>query len=250
MQRKQHKGKKNIRHTKQRQKKEHRVTIPRATPGVPDSEVVDLKYRADFRVQGASTLAARWVTNGAYDADPSLGGQKYEYFDWYSTVYAFNRVQSYKIDLTLSNSEFNPVQIDMCHLNIDPGVTGVNYPAYALMPYGHTEWLAGASSGKSQMHYSKILSVQNVVGDRQVVTTERYVGSSTANPADLTYFGFSVQDPVGSLTAGVFGTIVITIRVKFYDRKNIADITMRLKQPELVKKEPQGFALLHREEKQ
>jgi len=156
-----------------------------------------------------------------------FGGLKYQYFDQYSAVYSFNKVLSYNIDVTLCNLEIVPLNITMCHTNTDPGVTGVSYPGYALQPYGFSTTIASYSGGGAKLHYNRTLTPRHVVGDLLTKTSDRYVGIDTANPADLTYFGIAAFDQVTTLTNGLVGTYIATIRVKFFDRKKLDDTTMR-----------------------
>lgn len=207
-------------------KKEFKVRVPTRTPGVPDTTVVDLKFRSDFRLVGGNPVALRWVVNGAYDADPALGGLKYQYFDVWSMFYSYNKVLSFDIDLTLVNVEVVPVNVTMCYTNTDPGVTGVSYPGYALQPYGFSTTIAGYSGGGAKLHYHKRLTPRHIVGDQLTNTSQNYVGTDASNPVDVAYFGLAVSDQITSLTNGLVGTLILTARIKFFDRKKLDDTSL------------------------
>jgi len=218
-----HGGKKKKSNKRKQVNREYKVQIPTRTPGIPDTTVVDLKFRTDFVLRGSNPTSIRWITNGAYDADPALGGLKYQYFDVWSQFYSFNKVLSFEVDLTIVNIDIVPLNVTMCHTNSDPGVTGVGYPGYALQPYGFSTTIASYSGGGAKLHYKKRLTPRHVIGDQLSVTSDRYVGSDSANPADNTYFGLALFDQVTSLANGVAGTFICTARIKFFDRKKLDD---------------------------
>ncbi len=219
---KQQKRKKNGRSRKGQRRIEYKVPIPRSTNIVPDKTVVDLVFRSEFRMSGATSVAKRFVTNGLFDPDPVIGGQSPQGFVTWCNFYSFNRVLSFKIDAHCSNIEVYPVTLNFCHLNTDPGTSPTSYPQYAQQAYGYYTQI-GPATGKSDIRYMKVLTPRHVVGDKMTRTSERYVGSASANPADLTYWGMSVQDNIASLSNGVSVVLTITYRAEFFDRKNLVE---------------------------
>jgi hypothetical protein len=200
----------------------HTTRVPRSVKLAPDKMVVDLQWRSDSILVGGTPTARRWYTNGAFDVDPTLGNKSINGFNTWSTIYAFNRVLSYAIDMTLVNVEATPVWLDFVHLNTDPGTGGTSYPMWATQSYGHSRSL-GASGGIGTTRYTAKHSIRQIVGDRMPITSDRYVGSSSANPTDLTYFGVCVRDPITSLSNGVAYMLLMTLRIEFFDRQNIDD---------------------------
>ncbi len=201
---------------------EYKVPIPRSTHIVPDKTIVDLVFRSEFRMSGAASVAKRFITNGLFDPDPTLGGTSPQGFVTWNYFYSFNRVLSFKVDAQCSNIEVYPVTMNFCHLNTDPGTSPTSYPQYAQQAYGFFKQI-GPATGKSDLRYVKILTPRHVVGDQMTRTSERYVGSASANPADLTYWGVSVQDNIGSLSNGVSIVLTITYRAEFFDRRNLVE---------------------------
>ncbi len=89
--------------------------------------------------------------------------------------------------------------------------------------------MSGFSGGSDKIHYVKNHSIRQIVGDRMPITSERYVGSSTANPTDLTYFGVAASSSFGStLSDGVIYKLRLTQRIEFFDRKNVDDVSSLL----------------------
>lgn len=206
--------------------------IPVTRNIIPDKTVADLVWTERGVLNGAPSVAKRWHTNGAYDVDPALGGGSINGFNTWSAFYSFNRVLSYHVSLTLANQEATPVAVYFVHMNTDPGTTPTTYPIWATQAFGHSTLLSGQSGGKDRMVYTKNHGIRQIVGDRMPITSDRYVGSSSANPTDLTYFGVSVADGNGfEMTAGVVYHIRLTLRVAFFDRKNFDDVTSLLSAP-------------------
>ena len=180
---------------------------------------VDLVFRSEFRISGLTTVR-RFITNGLFDPDPLIGGSYPQSFLEWSNFYSFNRVIAYDITLHVSNIEVYPVTLNLCHLNTDPGLSPTNYPSYSQQAYGFVTQL-GPATGMSNMKYAKKLTPRHVVGDVMTRTSERYVGSAAANPADTTYFGIQVQDNTGALPNGVSFIYVCKFTAEFFDRRNV-----------------------------
>jgi hypothetical protein len=199
----------------------YRSRVPRATLIAPDKVVVPLQFRSDFILQGTFRVARRFHTNCLFDVDPALGGLSINGFTTWSTFYSFNRVQRFKIQANFTNLEVYPITLETCHLNSDPGLSPVSYTSYATQAYGGVFQVP--ANAINSFRYRKNLMPEHVVGDKMTFTSERYVGSSAANPADVTYFGMCVTDPVGSLPNGVVVNLTITLVAEFFDRKSLDD---------------------------
>jgi len=135
---------------------------------------------------------------------------------------------SYEIDLQIANSEANAINLNIIHANTDITST-ISAPQQALQAYGMATMVGPAVGSNSIVHYKKILRVSEIVGDQIAVTSERFVGSSTSIPTDLTFFGFNVVDPIGSFPNGVIYKLVMTMRIQFFDRKNLDDVSLASK---------------------
>jgi len=197
-------------------------SVPKSVVLSPDKMVVDLTWREDSRIYGSATVAKRWHTNACFDVDPAVGGSTINGFNTWSVLYAYNRVLSYDIQMEIANVEVVPLHLDFVHLNADPGVGGSSYPQWATQAYGYSRVL-GSYSGQGSYTYRARHSIRQIVGDRFPVTTSQYTGSSGANPADLTFFGICVRDPITSMPNGLVYTLRLTLRVQFFDRKNVDD---------------------------
>jgi len=206
--------------------RERTTRVPISRHIVSDKSVVDLVYEERGKLSGASSVAKRWRTNGPFDVDPVLGGSSINGFNTWSQFYSFNRVLSYHVTLTLANQEATPVHAYFVHMNTDPGTTPTTYPIWSTQAFGSAHTLCG-SIGK--FTYDKAHSIRQIVGDKMPITSERYVGSSAANPADLTFFGVQITEGNGfEMFSGVVYQMRLTLRVEFFDRKNFDDVTSLL----------------------
>ncbi len=213
-------------HKRRRGRKEISERVPITRTIVPDKQVTFLTYYESGVLNGAPSVAMRWNTNSAYDPKTPVGGSSVNGFNTWSAFYSFNRVVSYKIDLTLTNAEVAPVNLEFVHLNTDPTTTPTSYPIYATQAFGSSAVLGGLSGANNQMRYHRAHSIRQIVGDRMPVTADRYVGSSTSSPSDLTYFGVSATSASGfEMSDGVFYKLRMTLKVEFFDRKNFDDVT-------------------------
>jgi hypothetical protein len=202
---------------------EYVAKVPHGISLMPDKMIVDLRWRQDFTLSGSASVAKRFHTNCLWDVDPALGGFAVNGFNTWSVFYSYNRVTKYWVDLNLATLELVPLTLDFVHLNVDPGTSPVSYPQYALQAYGHTDQLTSLT-GVGKLKYTAEHTIREIVGDRLPATSERYVGSSTANPTDATYFGICATDNIRAMPDGVQCVLIMTFRCEFFDRKNVDDV--------------------------
>jgi len=198
--------------------------------GCPDKTVVHLRYPIlkQLSSPASSQGAVRFITNGVYDVDPTLGSTSTPYFAEWMAMYSYYRVLNYKLEINVTSLEFVPVNVYIVHSNTDPGTTGINYLQYANASYNKITSLASASAQHSK-RITTSLSPLKLVGDRAVRTEQNFWGSSSSNPVDLTYIGIGASISVGSLNSGISIDGFIEFKVEFFDRKNLQ--VSFLKQP-------------------
>jgi hypothetical protein len=219
-----------------------RVTkVPISRHIVADKSVVDLVYEERGKMSGAPSIAKRWRTNSPFDVDPVIASSSINGFNTWSQFYAFNRVLSYHVKLILTNQEPTPVHAYFVHMNEDPTTTPTTYPIWSTQAFGNAITMCGAIG---KFTYDRAHSIRQIVGDRIPVTSDRYVGSSAANPQDQTWFGVSVFDGNGfEMSNGVVYQLRLTVRVEFFDRKNFDDVTNLLKSKALEKEKVEKEAV-------
>lgn len=218
----QHKKKKNGANRKiiERQKPIH-VRAPLNVHGAPDSMRVTLQYSTQYLLYQSGSLEARYVTNGLWDVDPLVGGRTVPYFNEWMSIYAFYKVLNYSVRIQGCNLEFLPMSLLCGHTNTDPSTTGVGARDISDGPYGR-KYMMGSANGNNISPVIRMThSVRQIVGDKLATTSERYVGSSSANPIDLTYFVVGVTSPIGSVTNGVIVDVTISYDTVFFDRKRV-----------------------------
>jgi hypothetical protein len=200
---------------------EYRSNVPRSVMTMADRVRVDLEMVEEFRLNSLGQTRV-YASNALYDPYVPLGGPSVTGFNTWVGFYNYYRVTGFTVNVACSNLEVTPVTLFFTHSNVDPGTSISNYFAYGTQAYGFIHQL-GPATGMSDFTYKKSLTPRHIVGDRLAITAERYVGSSTANPADLTYFGIAVNDAIGSLANGVQFLCRVRYHCEFFDRKNITD---------------------------
>lgn len=190
--------------------------------GCPDKMVVHLRYPVLKLINSLASAgsAVRFITNGVYDVDPTLGSTSTPYFSEWSAMYSYYRVLSYSLQIHVSNNESQPVELYVVHSNTDPGTTGINFLQYSNASYNKITALA-ANTAQHAKTVTSSLSPMRIVGDRAVRTEQNFWGSSTSNPVDLTYIGIGANINSGNLTNGVYIAGYLQFTVEFFDRKNL-----------------------------
>jgi hypothetical protein len=85
--------------------------------------------------------------------------------------------------------------------------------------------MLGPGVGASNFVYNRVIDPRALIGDRIARTSDRYVGSDTTNPQDVTFFGFMAQEANGtSMSNGVAYTIELTLDCQFFDRKIVDEM--------------------------
>jgi len=195
-----------------------------------DEYVASIRFRADEVLSSSNSILRRFRTNAPYDPDPNVGGNSALGFVTLMAMYNYYRVIDFHVDLQIANNEAYAINLNCVHTNSDPTST-ISFPQQALQSYGFTTMVGPAVGSNSIVHYTRNLSMRELVGDKVVKESQRYDGTATTIPDDVTFFGFNVVDPIGSFTNGVTYKVVITMRTVFYDRKNLDDVTLSSKEP-------------------
>jgi hypothetical protein len=208
--------------------------VPTTPVLMPDEFPIKLKWRQDGVMMGAASIATRVHTNALFDVDPALGGWTVNGFTTYSRLYNFNRVVRCTVIVDISNMEASAVRLNFIHTNTDPGTSPSSYLNWSQSQYGYTK-LLGPASGSSNFRYHRTIDPRRLVGDRLQQTSERYVGSATANPTDTTFFGFMVENSTGStMSNGIAFTIQLILWCQFFDRKVVDEMFSPPPQPRLL----------------
>lgn len=214
------------------------VKVPRGVVGAPDEIRVPLQYSAQVLLYQAGPLEARYVTNGLYDVDPLVGGRSVPYFSEWAALYSFYKVIGYSVHIQGCNLDNIPMTLLMGHVNTDPSTSGIGARDISDGPFGRKFMLGSAQGMNSSPVIKMSHSVRQIVGDRIAQTSERYVGSATANPTDLTYFVVGIISPIGSATTGTVIDVTIRYDAVFFDRKRIEpNATFLDQQKEMLKKQ-------------
>lgn len=197
-------------------------TIVRSVERIcPDEMEVVLTYPQTFALTVAGVvLAKRFTPNAAYDVDPNLGSTSTPGFAEWAALYTFYRVTGYRVVSEVRTLETFPVSVFSINTNIDPGTSGSNYQNYATEPY--CKWkVIGPASGANGCRFVHNVDCAKLLGSESIEQADSLRAVTSANPADLLWYGIGVQSTTGSnLTAGTYVTMFIEMRVRFYARRD------------------------------
>lgn len=205
-----------------------RQTVVRSFDRVmPDRTEVELVWNVAEQLANAGNAYAslRFIMNGAWDPDPRLGGLSFTGLAQMSALYIYYRPVWARYRLTVSNKEAFPLMVYTYCTNSDPGATvGVNGSIFSQQKFGQRKMMSAVSGGSSTVTFNGTVPFSSLLGSsRSLEDEDNYRGlTGSTNPADLFYIGFNT-DAVGVLqtAAGTTFDLMLTVRVRFYDRLTI-----------------------------
>jgi len=186
--------------------------------------VLDLPFSVSSVVTTASTSqSVTFNVNGAYDMDAALGSRFVVGFPEWMNFYNYYRVEHATVSARFTNMNITPLTVLCYFTNSAPSTSGVGARDLADGPNGKKIFLGPYTGGKDTQALIMKRSMRNIVGDKMYTTSERYVGSSGTNPADLIYFSFYPSMAVSTNVDGLVYEITVHVRITLFDLKNFAD---------------------------
>jgi len=191
---------------------------------IPDEFDTCLEFVDDIVVNnvGLAFAVRRFISNGAWDVDPTLGSTATAGLAELATLYLYYRVVAYETTFNMANADTFPLSWYVVHTNTDPGTSGLtNYQGASANAFGAIGVL-GASTGASTHKYrSKRMKVSEVVGAIDVETGDNWRGTtSAANPPDTIFVGVAFASPTGAVFVnGVVVNVCHRMWVRLYDRR-------------------------------
>lgn len=185
----------------------------------PDEMETVLTYPSLFILSaGAATFVARrWTPNAAYDVDPTLGSTSTPGFAEWSALYTYYRVTGYEVILDMSNLETFPIAVFSCNTNTDLGTGGSSYYSYATNPYCKHVMLSG-KGGIDKLRIRHKIDCAALLGSEALEQADSLRAPTGAVPADLLWYNLGLYG-TANLTNGVYCSLQIKMRVRFYGRK-------------------------------
>jgi len=187
---------------------------------MPAEMDVTLKFVSIKLINGAAgAISVRFTPNAAYDVDPLLGSTSTPGFAEWAALYGYYRVVKVGYECEFSNLELtNPV---LCYthlsntdggLTLSPVVIGNALSKYSLC--------AVQNGGKSTIRLSDVQTVATILGSDNVENDDNYRALTNGVPADLVWLNVGCSSMTGAnLATGVSVFTVITMKIRFYDRK-------------------------------
>lgn len=213
---------------KQQKKKPHTVEIARGVPVAAEHRCV-LTYvsTAPLFSATATTAAALFKVNSAYDFDNSFGTTAIPFYAELSTIYNYYRVIGVKFTVTVVNRETFPLGAYIIMTNTMPATSGTGYYLRSGQPFGQGRVLPGtAGMNKGIFHASH--TIEAIVGTPAPKYEDNFRATINTDPADLVWMAIGIDSHTASLpTNGVMYQIRAHIDVKFYGRTNLASFDIR-----------------------
>lgn len=191
---------------------------------IPDAVTVEMPfmYQGIIANAGLAYASARFITNGIYDPDPTIGGNSFlGLYEW-GQLYNYFRPLQVFYEVTLINQEAFPMSVYLYNLNTDPGGTvGTAGGYYAEQQFGKRSMVGPLTAGNSKHTFRGRVSFSALLGEKgDLMADDNYRGiCASANPSDGFYLGFNSEANVVQTALGMLYTIVLKVVCTFYDRK-------------------------------
>lgn len=203
-------------------KKRKQGNRPKASLTVmaPRRQRKEFAYSVVFNLtnNGNQTVSRRFYTNGWYDMDPTVGSTAMAGFSEFMAIWNYFRGMSYRYQITLNNQEPITIQYVIFPSNTDPGTAGTAVVSWVGLPHAKSG-LLGAVGGQSRATIRGSNTIADIVG-QNVGYEDNYRGTSSANPADLTYLAVGLNAINGDFTtAGVAVQWKVNVVGFIYDYK-------------------------------
>lgn len=187
----------------------------------PDVMYGDLHFYelALLRNVGALFADLRYIANGVFDVDPTLGSTAIAGFSELAQIYSSYRPVSCKVTVDFCNLEAFPTTVYLVidrQPSNDPGANNAGGLDWLMNPYSNYRQLSLAG-GQDRVRLSRNFDFPTIFS-KQVLSDDSYSAAVTANPA------LKIYHVVGSNTAvnqvsGVECSVHYVIRAMFYAPK-------------------------------
>jgi hypothetical protein len=190
---------------------------------VPDRITLELPflYQGHLANAGLAYASVRFVSNGLYDPDPTVGGNSFLGLAEWTSLYAYYRPLQLFYEVTVINQEAFPMSVYLYNLNRDPGgVVGTAGGIYSEQQFGKRTMVGPLTAGDSKHTFRGRVSFSELLGDKgDLMNDDNYRGLlNSSNPADGFYLGFNSEANVVQTAAGMLYTITMKVVVQLYDR--------------------------------
>ncbi len=186
------------------------------------------KYRCKMQATQTQTVTAGgfaqdllFASNSIFDPFLSDGNNQPMGFDQLVVLYASWRVRASKIEIHITNTATNVPFTMVCLPSL--ATTEVVIVGLIGLPYLKQQYV-GMATGMDTKHLTNFIKPAVMFGDRSYDTDLNFVGSTSANPAILTYWKLRFEATGGSAGGTILyqARYVITYWVDFFDRRQIS----------------------------
>jgi len=187
--------------------------------GFPPSEAVTLRY-SDMQAYAPGSTYGQWTYRGnsLFDPDFSGGGHQPRYYDTYSSVYQYYRVNLSKIKITVSNYQAmsSVVMVVVPHTDI---ITATSYAAMVELPYAkRTEQVPISTRMGAKSTITASASTMKICGlTKGQLQDQDFSASVGANPTRLWYWNIAFFDALGAQNVSVVFDVDLSYECIFYE---------------------------------
>jgi len=206
------------------------ITLRTPDTIMPDRLFTKLRFIDSQNVKfyaSATVNGFRYLSNAAFDIDPTISGTSMAGFNEMGAFYQRYRVHASKMVIRLCNLDpINPAVVWSLPLNTDPGIGIIRSQAQAFImnPFSKSRVIS-AMGGSDRTILKNYISTKKLVGAREVDFDIAYSASIAANPSLLTWWSvgaYTMDANNWSAGTGVAFEFVMTQYIEFYERKVLA----------------------------
>lgn len=196
------------------------VVFPRSIFGLPDKLVTTLKYSQMINFTGsASPTAQVFAVNSAFDPDFSGTGHQPSYYDKIAAVYARYFVESFDLDVTISNESATvPINYAICYSDQNIGANTVEELSEAQYSmYGIVGVLASQPIRRVTLPPMSAAKLMGTTPVNILEADDNMYAAVGASPTDVAWgiIRLGATDLTTAITARA--RCVLTMRIAFKD---------------------------------
>jgi hypothetical protein len=181
---------------------------------IPDRTRVRLRYTTPFSFSG-TFLTQVMAMNGLYDPDISGTGHQPRGFDQWMAFYQRYQVTDSMIKVDLANGSDTPLIVCIVP-SLEVFGSALIFSA-TEQPYAVYKQMAGQQGGESQLTVQSVQNLRKFEG--RATTSQAFIGSTTANPANLRRWNVVIGSPDGVDIGNCTGLITVDYIVDFSRRQ-------------------------------
>lgn len=184
-------------------------------------------YYSVSNVGSSSAYYFNYQSNALYDPDPAVGGQSFQPFAEWSTLYEKYRVISYSWQVDFVNYTANEgLNCFVLNTNVSPGafVPSSSFSAgfRSMNQYCAQGILGKDAGGRNHLKLRGHCPIAGITGSTSFLTDDSFAGTSSSNPTNVTWISVGIETVTGGNLANAGAMIILKIvaKARWYERQN------------------------------